>query len=56
VKLEYSLIRDELTRAMNEARRVYEADKDTPSGAYDSGRYDGLKQAVQIVDKLWDEA
>jgi hypothetical protein len=46
--------RDELRRrlvaARDEALRVYELDKGKPSVDFDSGRYDGLKQAVEILD------
>jgi hypothetical protein len=43
-------LRGRLEVAREEALRVYRLDKDTPSGAFDSGRYDGLKQAVEILD------
>jgi hypothetical protein len=47
-----TLLRD-LEAANVEAFRVYKADKASGSGiesiAYDSGRYDGLKQAIEIV-------
>jgi hypothetical protein len=47
-------LRAELEAAMADARRVYEADKAAGglSSAYDSGRYDGLKQALEILDKF----
>jgi hypothetical protein len=54
--LEYATIRSRLEEAMADALRVYELDKGKPSGAFDSGRYDGLKQAIEILDKLWDES
>lgn len=45
-------LRGRLEAAQAEAFRVYGADKDTPSGAFASGRYDGLKQAIEILDSL----
>lgn len=43
----------DLEAANLEALRVYEADRAGGSGresiAFDSGRYDGLKQAIEIV-------
>ena len=44
--------RGRLETAQAEALRVYRVDKDTPSGAFASGRYDGLKQALEILDAL----
>jgi hypothetical protein len=41
-----------LEAAQSEALRVYQADKGTPSGAFDAGRYDGLRQALEILDEL----
>jgi hypothetical protein len=45
-----------LEAAKADAFRVYEANKASGSGgestAFDSGRYDGLKQAIAIVDAL----
>jgi hypothetical protein len=41
-----------LAEAQDEALRVYMLDRDKPSGAFDSGRYDGLKQAIEILDDL----
>jgi len=54
--MEYATIRSRLEEAKADALRVYELDKDKPSGAFASGRYDGLKQAIQILDRLWDES
>lgn len=51
MKLEYSEIRQRLEAAKADALRVYNIDK----AAFDSGRYDGLKQAIQILDSLYDE-
>jgi hypothetical protein len=46
------LLRD-LEAANAEALRVYKADKGSGSGiesvAFDAGRYEGLKQAIEIV-------
>jgi hypothetical protein len=53
--IEYQTIRDRLERAKADALRVYEADKRLPSGAFDAGRYEGLKEAIEILDELWDE-
>ena len=49
-QLDYEKLREKLVIAFNGARAVYEADKGTSSEAFDSGRYDGLKEAIQIVD------
>ena len=46
------ILRDHLKAAEADALRVYKVDKDTPSGAFASGRYDGLKQAIEILDEL----
>ena len=47
-----TLLRD-LEAANDEALRVYKANKSSGSGiesvAFDSGRYDGLMQAIEIV-------
>lgn len=47
-------LRAKLEEAKADALRVYEANKATGSHstAYDSGRYDGLKQAIEILDSL----
>lgn len=52
MKIDYERLRERLEMAFNNARAVYEADKGKPSAAFDSGRYDGLKEALQIVDSL----
>jgi hypothetical protein len=54
--LDYSMIREKLESAKDDAQRVYELDKQNESGAFASGRYDGLKQAIQILDSLWQES
>lgn len=41
--------------AQADALRVYRLDKDKPSGAFASGRYDGLKQALEILNDLAEE-
>jgi hypothetical protein len=46
------ILRDRLVAAQADAFRVYELDRDKPSGAFASGRYDGLKQAIEILDKV----
>ncbi len=47
---------DELEAARNAALRVYEKNRASSSSgesiAFDSGRYDGLKQAIAIVEAL----
>lgn len=45
-------LRERLVMALNSAMAVYEADKGRPSEAFDSGRYDGLKEALQILDNV----
>jgi hypothetical protein len=45
-------LRSRLEAAQADALRVYRADKDTPAGAFASGRYDGLKQAIELLDAL----
>ena len=44
---------EDLEAAKADARRVYEANKAGGSGgesvAFDSGRYDGLKQAIELA-------
>jgi hypothetical protein len=56
VKADYTTLRARLAEALADARRVYEADKGSPSAAFDSGRYDGLKQAIEILDDEAGEA
>jgi hypothetical protein len=46
------IFRDRLEAVQAEALQVYRIDKDKPSGAFASGRYDGLKQALEILDAL----
>ena len=46
------ILHDRLEAAQAEALRVNRLDKDKPSGAFASGRYDGLKQALEILDTL----
>jgi hypothetical protein len=43
-------LRAPLVAAQEDAFRVYEADKGTASEAFDAGRYEGLKQALEILD------
>jgi type II restriction/modification system DNA methylase subunit YeeA len=44
-------LRVRLEAAKIDALRVYELDKGKPSGAFDAGRYDALKQALEILDE-----
>jgi hypothetical protein len=50
----YSLVK-EIAQAMQDATSVYIANKESGSTAlslaYDSGRIDGLKQALEIIDR-----
>jgi hypothetical protein len=55
MKLDYEKLRERLVMAFNNARAVYEADKGKNSEAFDSGRYDGLKEALQILDQEADD-
>lgn len=49
-------LRKELLSAKSDAFRVYEKNRDGGSSeksvAFDSGRYDGLKQALEILDRM----
>ena len=54
VQIDYDKLRRRLVMAFNNAREVYEADKGKSSEAFDSGRYDGLKEALQILDNYAD--
>jgi len=53
VTIDLQTVLRDLEAANLEALRVYEVDKAGGSGresiAFDSGRYDGLKQAIEIV-------
>jgi len=53
VTIDLETVLHDLEAANLEALRVYETDKAGGSGresiAFDSGRYDGLKQAIEIV-------
>lgn len=44
------ILRGRLDAAQADALRIYELDKGKPSGAFASGRYNGLKQAIEIFD------
>ena len=50
MQIDYEKLRDRLVMAFNNARAVYEADKGKSSESFASGRYDGLKEALQLVD------
>jgi hypothetical protein len=50
MKVEYATLRARLADDADDARRVYEADQGKPSAAFDSGRYEGLKQALEILE------
>jgi hypothetical protein len=50
--INFDTLRTRLEAARADALRVYQADKCTPSGAFDSGRVDGLKQALEILEEL----
>ena len=56
MKIDYEKLRARLVMAFDNARSVYEADKGKPSVAFDSGRYDGLKEALQILNNYVDES
>lgn len=45
-------LRGRLEAAQADALRVYRADWGKASEAFASGRYDGLKQALEILDTL----
>ncbi len=45
-------LRGRLEAGQNDARLVYEADKGTPARDFAAGRYDGLKQAIEILDDI----
>lgn len=53
--VDYEKLRQRLVMAFNSARAVYETDKGKPIEAFNSGRYDGLKEALQILDQVADE-
>ena len=60
MKLDYQEIRNELYQAQRQALECYESNKahgaTVESVSYDSGVYNGLKQAIELIDKLWDGA
>jgi hypothetical protein len=47
-------LRGRLQGAQVDTFRVHKLDKDKASGAFDSGRYEGLKQANEILNGLID--
>jgi len=49
--IDFEKVRARLVMAFDNARAVYEADKGRSSEAFDSGRYDGLKEALAILDR-----
>jgi len=44
---EMMILRADLTEAMDKANRTYHTDHDR----FSAGRYDGLKQAIELLDK-----
>ena len=60
MKLDYQEMRGELYRAKCQALECYESNKkqgaSIESVAYDSGVYNGLKQAIEILDNLYDHS
>ena len=50
----YDKLRERLVMAFDNARAVYEIDKGKSIEAFNSGRYDGLKEALQILDSVAD--
>jgi len=52
MKSDYEKLRERLVMAFNSARAVYEADKGKNIEAFNSGRYDGLKEALAILDQV----
>lgn len=50
--IDYDKLRERLVMAFNEAFKVYEIDKGKSIEAFNSGRYDGLKEALAIVDQV----
>jgi hypothetical protein len=55
MKLDYEKLRERLVMAFNGARSTYEIDKGKNIEAFNSGRYDGLKEALAILDQVADE-
>jgi hypothetical protein len=45
-------LRTRLEAAQVDALRAYREDKGKPSESFDAGRYDGLKQAIEIFDNF----
>jgi hypothetical protein len=60
MKIDYQEIRNDLYQAQMQALECYESNKQhgasIESVSYDSGVYNGFKQAIEILDKLWDGA
>jgi hypothetical protein len=52
MSIDYEKLRERLVMAFNNARGTYEIDKGKPIEAFNSGRYDGLKEALAILDSL----
>jgi hypothetical protein len=52
MRLDAATLRVRLANALDAARCVAEADKGKPSADFDAGRYDGLKQAIEILDGI----
>ena len=52
MNIDYEKLRERLVMAFNGARAVYETDKGKPIEAFNSGRYDGLKEALAILDQV----
>ncbi len=54
IQVDCAKLRKRLVDSFMNARAVCEADKGTRSEAFDSGRYDGLKEALAVLDDYAD--
>ena len=54
MSIDYEKLRERLVMAFNSAFAVYQADKGKSIEAFNSGRYDGLKEALAILDSVAD--
>jgi hypothetical protein len=51
----FAKLRERLVMAFNDAFAVYEADKGKNIEAFNSGRYDGIKECLAILDQFASE-
>ena len=59
MRIEYSELRSRLVRARDNALETYKTNKANGSTiqsvSFDSGRYYGLKESIELFDAMWEQ-